>query len=40
MHAESVRLGAEILGSECFAILRVEKADPLTLSEVEEDELL
>ena len=40
IHRESIRFGAEILCSECSAVLRVEKADPLALSEVEEADLL
>ena len=39
LHTESVRHGAEIVCSECSAILRVESANPLTLSEVDEEEL-
>jgi hypothetical protein len=39
LHSESVRRGAEILCSECCAILRVEVANPLSLSEVEEEDL-
>jgi len=40
LHTESVRRGAEILCSECSAILRVEATDPLSLSEIDEEELL
>jgi len=40
LHVESVRRGTEILCSECSAILRVEAADPLTLCEVDEEDLL
>ena len=40
LHTESVRRGAEILCSECSAILRVESADPLTLSKVDEEDLV
>jgi len=40
LHAESVHRGAEILCSECSAILRVEDTDPLLLSEVDEEDLL
>lgn len=40
LHTESIRLGAEILCSECSAILRIEMTDPLELSEVEEADLL
>gem|GEM_PF-4761204 len=40
LHTESVRQGAEILCSECSAILRVEATDPLSLSEVDEEDLL
>ena len=38
LHAESVRRGAEILCSECSAILRVESTNPLSLSEVDEED--
>ena len=40
LHTESVQRGAEILCSECSAILRVESVAPLTLSEVNEEDLL
>ena len=40
LHTESVRRGAEVLCTECSAILRVESADPLALSEVDEEDLL
>lgn len=39
LHAESVHPGAEILCSECTAILRIDTTDPLTLREVEEEDL-
>jgi len=39
-HTESVRRGAEILCSECSAILRIDSADPLTLYEIDEEDLL
>jgi len=40
LHTESVRRGAEILCSECSAILRVESTNPLSLSEVDEEDLV
>jgi hypothetical protein len=40
LHTESIRLGAEILCSECSAILRIESTNPLALMEVEEKDLL
>jgi len=40
LHAESAYRGVEFLCSECFAILRVEDVDPLTMLEVDEEELL
>lgn len=40
LHAESVRLGAEVLCRECSAILRIESTNPLILVEIEEEDLL
>jgi ribosomal protein S27E len=40
LHAESIRVGTEVLCRECSAVLRVEATSPLTLSEVEEEDLL
>jgi len=39
LHAESLGIGVDVLCSECSAILRVVGAHPLTLTEVEEDDL-
>jgi len=40
LHAESIRIGTEVLCRECSAILRIDGTNPLTLSEVEEEDLL
>jgi hypothetical protein len=40
LHAESVAIGAEILCSECHAVLRIDRSNPLTLVEVEDEDLL
>jgi len=40
LHVESIRRGAEILCRECSAILRIDGANPLTVTEVEETDLL
>jgi hypothetical protein len=40
LHAESVAIGAEILCSECYAVLRIDRSHPLTLMEVEDEDLL
>lgn len=40
LHLESTRFGMEVLCTECSAILRIEKTNPLTLTEVEEEDLL
>lgn len=40
LHTESIRLGAEILCSECSAILTIETTSPLTLMELNEEDLL
>jgi len=40
LHAESIAIGAEVLCSECYAVLRIDRSKPLTLIEVEEEDLL
>jgi hypothetical protein len=40
LHAESIAIGAEILCCECYAVLRIDRSNPLTLAEVEDEDLL
>jgi len=40
VHSESVRVGAEVLCTECSAILRIDSAAPLLFSEIEEADLI
>ena len=39
IHVESIYRGAEVLCSECAAILRIRTTDPLELLEVDEEDL-
>jgi ribosomal protein S27E len=38
LHAESLGIGADVLCSECSAILRIVGTNPLQFAEVEEEE--
>jgi hypothetical protein len=38
IHRESVAIGAEVLCSECGALLGVERRDPLSLVEIDPDD--
>jgi len=39
LHTESAQHGTEVVCTECSAILRVERTAPLTLSELNEEDL-
>ncbi len=39
IHRESVAIGAEVLCSACGALLGVERREPLTLTEIDPEEL-
>jgi len=39
IHRESVAIGAEVLCPECGALLGVERRDPLTLVEIDPDDV-
>ncbi len=39
IHRESIAIGAEVLCRECGALLAVERREPLSLVEVEPEEL-
>ena len=40
LHAESIHLGTEIVCSECSSVLWIKGTLPLTLEELDEDDLL
>ncbi len=39
IHRESIAIGAEVLCRECGALLAVERREPLSLVEIEPEEL-
>jgi predicted Zn finger-like uncharacterized protein len=39
IHRESVAIGAEVLCPECGALLGVDRRDPLSLIEIDPDDL-
>ena len=39
MQSESCRIGAEVLCRECCALLRIHSKNPLSLEEIEEEDL-